>query len=62
MVSTLISAEEDSKYLEIPAENLFDIATRVLKDMNMYMIEPRSHQHLAFLRELQGSMLNVLGG
>ncbi|NPE30708.1 PEGA domain-containing protein [Methanococcoides sp. SA1] len=40
VVSTLISAEEDSKDLEIPAENLFDIATRVLKDMNMYMIEP----------------------
>ncbi len=40
VVTTLISAEEDSKDLEIPAENLFDIATRVLKDMNMYMIEP----------------------
>ena len=40
VVNTLISAEEDSKDLEIPAENLFDIATRVLKDMNMYMIEP----------------------
>ena len=40
VVSTLISAEESSKDLEIPAENLFDIATRVLKDMNMYMIEP----------------------
>ncbi|MCD4806368.1 MAG: zinc-ribbon domain-containing protein [Methanococcoides sp.] len=40
VVSTLISAEEDSKDLEIPAENLFDIATRVLKDMNMYMTEP----------------------
>ncbi len=40
VVTTLISAEEDSKDLEIPAENLFDISTRVLKDMNMYMIEP----------------------
>ncbi|MGM0771561.1 MAG: hypothetical protein ACQESU_08135, partial [Halobacteriota archaeon] len=42
LVTTLISAEESSKDLEIPAENLFDIATRVLKDMNMYMIEPET--------------------
>jgi hypothetical protein len=39
-VSSMIIAEEDTKDLEIPAENLFDIATRILKDLNMYMIAP----------------------
>jgi hypothetical protein len=39
-VSSMIIAEEDTKDLEIPAENLFDIATRILKDLNMYMITP----------------------
>jgi hypothetical protein len=36
----LIKAEENTKDLDIPAENLFNIATRVLKDMSMYMIQP----------------------
>jgi len=36
----LIKAEENTKDLDIPAENLFNIATRVLKDMSMYMIPP----------------------
>ena len=39
-ISSMMVAEEDTKDLEIPAENLFDIATRILKDMNMFMIEP----------------------
>jgi hypothetical protein len=39
-ISSMMVAEEDTKDLEIPAENLFDIATRILKDMNMYMITP----------------------
>ncbi len=39
-VSSMMIAEEDTKDLEIPAENLFDIATRILKDMNMFMIAP----------------------
>jgi hypothetical protein len=39
-VSSMMIAEEDTKDLEIPAENLFDIATRILKDLNMYMITP----------------------
>ncbi|MBP1909069.1 zinc ribbon domain-containing protein [Methanolobus bombayensis] len=39
-VSSMMIAEEDTKDLEIPAENLFDISTRILKDMNMYMITP----------------------
>jgi hypothetical protein len=38
--SKMLIAEEDTKDLEIPAENLFDITTRILKDMNLYMIEP----------------------
>ena len=36
----LIKAEENTKDLEIPAENLFNITTRVLKDMNMFMLQP----------------------
>ena len=36
----LIKTEENTKDLDIPAENLFNIATRVLKDMSMYMIPP----------------------
>lgn len=36
----LIKAEENTKDLEIPAENLFNITTRVLKDMNMFMLKP----------------------
>ena len=36
----LIKAEENTKDIDIPAENLFNIATRVLKDMSMYMIKP----------------------
>lgn len=39
-VRDMISTGEDSKDLEIPAENLFSIVSRVLKDMNLYMIEP----------------------
>lgn len=38
--SKMLLAEEDTKDLEIPAENLFDITTRILKDMNLYMIDP----------------------
>ncbi|WP_340818525.1 zinc-ribbon domain-containing protein [Methanolobus sp. WCC4] len=39
-ISSMMVAEEDTKDLEVPAENLFDIATRILKDMNMFMIDP----------------------
>lgn len=39
-VSEMMVVEEDAKDLEVPAQNLFDIVTRVLKDMNLYMIEP----------------------
>ncbi|TFH46121.1 MAG: zinc ribbon domain-containing protein [ANME-2 cluster archaeon] len=39
-INELIKAEEDSKDLDIPTENLFDMVTRVLKDMNLYMIKP----------------------
>lgn len=39
-VREMLIAEEDTKDLEIPAENLFDMTTRILKDMNLYMIPP----------------------
>lgn len=39
-VNEMMIVEEDAKDLEVPAQNLFDIVTRVLKDMNLYMIEP----------------------
>ncbi|WP_342305337.1 zinc ribbon domain-containing protein [Methanolobus sp. ZRKC5] len=39
-ISSMMIAEEDTKDLVIPAENLFDMATRILKDMNMFMIVP----------------------
>jgi PEGA domain/zinc-ribbon domain len=41
-VNKMIIAEEDSKDLEVPAENLFDISTRVLKDMNLFMLQPET--------------------
>ncbi len=41
-VGGMINAGENTRDLEIPAENLFDIVTRVLRDMNMYMIPPES--------------------
>lgn len=37
-VSDMLIAEEDTRDLDIPAENLFDMSTRILKDMNLYMI------------------------
>ena len=40
-VNEMMIVEEDAKDLEVPAQNLFDIVTRVLKDMNLYMIEPK---------------------
>ncbi|MFQ6056405.1 MAG: hypothetical protein ACE5J3_10550 [Methanosarcinales archaeon] len=40
VVSKLIKAEETTKELSIPAENLFNIASRVIKDMNLFMLNP----------------------
>jgi hypothetical protein len=39
-VNEMMIVEEDAKDLEVPAQNLFDIVTRLLKDMNLYMIKP----------------------
>jgi len=39
-VINLIKAEENTKELEIPAETLFGIATRVIKDLNLFRLEP----------------------
>ncbi len=41
-VGGMINAGENTRDLEVPAENLFDIVTRVLRDMNMYMIPPET--------------------
>ncbi len=36
----LIKAEENIKELAVPAENLFDITSRVIKDNSMFMLNP----------------------
>ncbi len=41
-VSKMLVAEEESLDLDIPAENLFDISTRVLRDLNLYMLDPET--------------------
>lgn len=41
-VSRMLVAEEESLDLDIPAENLFDISTRVLRDLNLYMLDPET--------------------
>jgi hypothetical protein len=41
-VSKMLVAEEESLDLDIPAENLFDISTRVLRDLNLYMLSPET--------------------
>ncbi len=41
-VTRMLVAEEESLDLDIPAENLFDIATRVLRDLNLYMLKPET--------------------
>lgn len=38
----MLVAEEESLDLDIPAENLFDISTRVLRDLNLYMLDPET--------------------
>jgi outer membrane protein assembly factor BamB len=39
-VSRLIKAEESTKEIQIPAETLFNMASRVVEDMNMFSLEP----------------------
>jgi len=39
-VFRLISAQESTKDIQIPAETLFTMVSRVIKDMNMLMLEP----------------------
>ena len=39
-VSRLIKAEESTKEIQIPAETLFNMASRVVDDMNMFSLEP----------------------
>jgi hypothetical protein len=39
-VMRLIQAEESTTEIEIPAETLFTMASRVIEDLNMFMLEP----------------------
>jgi hypothetical protein len=39
-VTRLIQAEESTTEIEIPAETLFTMISRVIEDMNMFMLEP----------------------
>ncbi len=39
-VMRLIQAEESTKEIEIPAETLFTMASRVIEDLNMFLLEP----------------------
>ena len=39
-LSNLAKAEESTKEIDMPSETLFNISTRILRDMNMYMLEP----------------------
>ncbi len=39
-VSRLIQAEESTKEIQIPAETLFTMASRVIEDKNMFLLEP----------------------
>jgi hypothetical protein len=39
-VMHLIQAEESTTEIEIPAETLFTMASRVIEDLNMFMLEP----------------------
>ncbi len=41
-VDQMLVAEEENLDLNIPAENLFAISTRVLKDLNLYMLPPET--------------------
>jgi len=41
-VNKMLVAEEESLDLDIPAENLFDISSRVLRDLNLYMLNPET--------------------
>jgi hypothetical protein len=41
-VNKMLVAEEESLDLDIPAENLFDISSRVLRDLNLYMLYPET--------------------
>jgi len=41
-IGKMLVAEEESLDLDIPAENLFDISTRVLRDLNLYMLDPET--------------------
>ncbi len=39
-VSSLVRTEETTRDISMPAETLFNMASRVIEDMNMFMLEP----------------------
>ena len=45
LVSNLISVKEKTEDIPLGAEELFDIVSDVLKDMNMYMLKPKIRQN-----------------
>jgi len=48
IVSNLIETEESTKEIDMPAETLFVIVSRIIKDMNMHMLKPETTQSQQF--------------
>ncbi len=44
MVSNLLETEESTKEIDMPAETLFMIVSRIIKDMHMHMLKPETTQ------------------
>lgn len=44
-VSNLVKAEENTKEIDMPAETLFTMVSRIVKDMHMYMQKPEVTQN-----------------
>ena len=73
-VSKLVKAEESTKDIDMPAATLFDITCDVLRDMNLYMLEPKvsdsstlyratAHFYGEGVKELQyAAQAEVIGG
>ncbi|WP_233125705.1 MSCRAMM family adhesin SdrC [Methanohalophilus portucalensis] len=40
VINYLVSTEETTKEIDIPAETLLDMVSRIVEDMNMFMLEP----------------------
>lgn len=44
MVSNLLETEESTKEIDMPAETLFNMTSRIIKDMHMHMLKPEVTQ------------------